>query len=125
VTGDDDDDYPRRGEIWLVYTPNLPDDPHQLRPALIVSEDIRNRVRDHVVVVPIFSGGRIGPTRIPVRSGTGGLTKDSVIFTEEITTLHRDFVTDGPVGPVVSPSLLGRVIRGIRRALGEVVPEPS
>jgi mRNA interferase MazF len=120
-----DDEYPRRGEIWLVETPDQPDDPHQPRPALIISENVRNRLADDVIVVPIFSAGRPGPTRVPIRARTGGLPKDSVLFCEEITTLHRDFLVDGPLGGVVSPALLGRVVRAIRRAIGEVMPEPS
>jgi mRNA-degrading endonuclease toxin of MazEF toxin-antitoxin module len=120
-----DVDYPRRGEVWLVETPNLPDDPHQPRPALIVSEDVRNRLRDHVIVVPIFSAGRLGPTRVALRTGQGGIDHESVLFCEEITTLHREFLVDGPLGQPVSPSIVGRVNRAIRRALGESVPEPS
>jgi mRNA-degrading endonuclease toxin of MazEF toxin-antitoxin module len=122
---DHDDDSPRRGEVWMVETPNLPTDPHQPRPGLIVSEDHRNESLDHVIVVPIFSSRRIGPTRVPIRSGAGGIEHDSVLYCEEVTTLHHDFIVDGPLGPPVSLSLLGRVNRAIRRALGEVVPEPS
>lgn len=122
---DSDDESPHRGEIWLVETPNLPYDPHQPRPALIVSDDRRNQTLDHVIVVPCYSSRRLGPTRVPLRSGTGGIIHDSVLYCEEVMTLHRDFLVDGPLGPPVSPSLLGRVNRAIRRALGEVVPEPS
>lgn len=121
---EDDARFPRRGEIWLVDTPNQPKDPHQPRPALIVSEDVRNRLTDDVIVVPIFSSGRLGPTRVPIRAGSGGLPKDSIAFCEEVTTLHHDVLADGPLGPPVSPVILGRVVRAIRRALGEVVPEP-
>jgi hypothetical protein len=39
---------PRRGEIWLVYTSGQPDDPHQPRPALVVSANVRNRLSDDV-----------------------------------------------------------------------------
>src|SRR5437868_14777893 len=44
---------------WL--TPR-PADPHQLRFVLVVSADVRNRAREHVVVVPIFSTSNLGPT---------------------------------------------------------------
>src|SRR5438067_1726655 len=54
----DGEGYPRRGEIWFVETPNQPDDPHQPRPALIISANVRNRLADDVIVVPIFSRGR-------------------------------------------------------------------
>ena len=115
---------PRRGEIWLVHTPGQPDDPHQPRPALVVSEDIRNRLTDDLVVVPIFSAGRLGPTRVPIAAGTGGIAHDSVLFCEEITTIDRDFLPAGPLGPLVTDSLLRQAPRAMRRALGEVIPEP-
>jgi mRNA-degrading endonuclease toxin of MazEF toxin-antitoxin module len=118
-------DYPRRGEIWLVDTPNQPDDPHQPRPSLIVSENRRNLVTSTVMIVPIFSSARSGPTRVPIRAGTGGIFHDSVLACEQLATLSKKFVVDGPLGESVSPSFMGRVNRAIRRALGETVPEPS
>lgn len=120
-----DEDFPRRGEIWLVDTPNQPDDPHQPRPSLIVSVDARNQRSPTVVIVPIFSAARPGPTRVPIRAGIGGIIHDSVLACEQLATLHKMFVVDGPLGEAVPPSLLGRVNRAVRRALGEVVPEPS
>jgi mRNA-degrading endonuclease toxin of MazEF toxin-antitoxin module len=109
----------------MIETPHRPDDPHQPRPALIVSEDTRNRRRDSVIVVPIFSSGALGPTRVPVRAGSNGLPHDSILFGEEVAALDKMFLVDGPLGDTVSLSLLGRVNRAIRRALGEVVSEPS
>jgi len=109
----------------MVDTPNQPDDPHQPRPALVVSEDIRNRWRDHAIIVPIFSAGRLGPTHVAIRAGQGGIEHDSVLFCEEVATLHRVFFAGGPLGSTVAPTLLGRVNRAIRRSLGEVVLEPS
>jgi len=58
---------------------------------------------------------------LPARSS--GLRRNSVIFCEEITTIDRDFLARGPVGSL-SPKLMEAVVRSIRRAIGEVVPEP-
>lgn len=115
---------PRRGEIWNVDTPNQPSDPHQPRPALVISADERNRTEDDVVVVPIFSRGAIGPTHVPIRAGVGGLAHDSVIFCEEISTLDLEFLREGPLGGSVPDSLLQRVVRAVRIAIGDV-PMPS
>ncbi len=109
---------PRQGDIWYAYTPGQPDDPHQPRPTLVISEDIRNRRADDVIVVPIFSGGRRSPTRVPIPSGTGGLPHDSVLFCEEVTTIDRDFLGDGPLGPPVSAAVLERVVVAILIAVG-------
>lgn len=116
---------PRRGEIWFVYSPGQPADPHQPRPALVISDDIRNRLTNRCIVVPIFSAGRIGPTRVPVAQHVGGLEHDSVLLCEEITTISYEFLSDGPIGSPVPASLLDQVIRGVQRALGEVVVEPG
>lgn len=111
---------PLRGEIWDVYTPGQPTDPHQPRPALVVSVDERNQVEDDVLVVPIFTRGEPGPTHVPIRGGTGGLDHDSVIFCEEITTLDLEFLAAGPLGDPVPESLLRQVVRAVRIAVGDV-----
>jgi len=116
---------PRRGEIWFVHTPGRPDDPHQPRPALVVSADVRNALRDHVIVVPAFSTGRPGPTRVVLPAGVGGLDHHSVLFCDEVTTLHHGFLSERPAGPPVPGRVLKEVVRAIRRALGDVVPEPE
>ena len=105
-------------------TPGQPDDPHQPRPALVISENVRNRLRDDLVVIPVFSSGRLGPTRVALTAGTGGLPHDSILFCEEPTTIDRDFLARGPLGSTVPPELMDKVLRAVRRALGEVVPEP-
>jgi hypothetical protein len=43
-----------------------------------------------------------------------------VLVCEEITTLAEDFFEGGPLGSRVPDALIARVIRGVRRALGEV-----
>ena len=106
----------------MVYTPGQPDDPHQPRSALVVSEDVRNRLRDDLIVVPLFSRGKLGPTRVPMPGG-GGHRTSGVLFCEEITTIDRDFLYRGPLGPRLSRPVLDAVLRAVRRALGEVIPE--
>ena len=109
---------PRRGEVWLAYTPGQPADPHQPRFVLVVSADVRNRARDHVMVVPIFSTGNLGPTRLIISAEGTGLRYDSVLFCEELTTIDKTFLEDGPRGRV-APELLDQVVLAVRRALGD------
>ena len=115
---------PRRGEVWYAYIPGQPDDPHQPRPVLVVSSETRNRNADDVMVVPLFTNGGLGPTRVALEAGVGGMEHASVLFCEELTTLVHGFFVDGPLGPRVAESLLDRVVRSVRRALGEIVLEP-
>lgn len=114
---------PRRGEIWSVLVPGQPDDPRQPRPALVISEDVRNELTDDVIVVPIFSRGAPGPTRVALPAGSGGIAREGVLFCEEITTIDRDFLRRGPLGLPVDDEVLDRTCRAIRRAIGELVPE--
>lgn len=57
--------------------------------------------------------------------GAGGIRHDSVLFCEEITTIDREFLIDGPLGDLVPDDVLDEVLRAVRRALGEAVPEVS
>ena len=79
-------------------------------------------MRDDLIVVPVFSAGQRGPTHVRLPASASGLRHDSVIFCEEITTIDRDFLSRGPIGNL-SPKLMEAVVRGVRRALGEVVSE--
>lgn len=108
----------------MAYTPGQPDNPHQPKPVLVISEDVRNRLRDDVIVVPAFSKGRLGPTRVSLQKGAGGISRDSVLFCEEVTTIDRDFLQRGPLGRPVASEALAAVVRAVRRAIGEVVPQP-
>ena len=107
----------------MVYTHSQPD-PHQPRPALVLSDDVRNRLTDDVIVVPIFSTGRVGPTRVMLGSAAGGLRRGGFVYCEEITTIDRQFLHRGPLGPRLPSHVLEAVVRAVRRAVGEVLPEP-
>jgi mRNA-degrading endonuclease toxin of MazEF toxin-antitoxin module len=115
---------PRQGEIWYVNFPNQPNDPHQPRRALVISENVRNFSPDvdDYTVIPIFSEGALGPTRVQLSEGIGGIDHDSVLFCEEITTLFEEFFGDGPAGPPVPRAIIEEVQRAVRRSLGELVP---
>jgi mRNA-degrading endonuclease toxin of MazEF toxin-antitoxin module len=91
----------------------------------VISVDVRNALRDHVIVVPLFSAGRPGPTRVALPAPLGGLDHDSVLFCDEVTTLHHEFMSERPLGAPVPGRILRDVVKAVRRALGDVVPEPG
>ena len=72
----------------------------------------------------MFSRGRLGPTRVSIPSRTSRMAADGVLFCEEITTIDRDFLADGPLGPPIDRRRMDEVVRAIRRAVGETLPEP-
>ncbi|MGH8059092.1 MAG: type II toxin-antitoxin system PemK/MazF family toxin, partial [Candidatus Entotheonellia bacterium] len=87
--------YPRRGEIYLVTLPGQPSDP-KARPALVVSMDVRNRLANDVIVVPLSTTLRPAPTHVSIPVGEGGLRQTSVAKCEQIRTLDQSFLIRGP-----------------------------
>jgi mRNA-degrading endonuclease toxin of MazEF toxin-antitoxin module len=84
----------------------------------VISENTRNRRSDDVIVVPIFSTGRASPTHVTLEAGVGGVPQASILFCEELATLDRDFLHDGPLGPGVPASMLEETVNAIIIAVG-------
>ena len=112
--------YPRRGEIYLVRLPAQPKDKKQ-RPALIVSMDVRNRLADDVIVVPISTTLRPSPTHVELFKGEGGLKKTSMAKCEQITTLDKSFLIRGPFSGTINQIKMTEVEKAIKRAIGIVI----
>ena len=111
------DSYPRCGEIYLVQIPNKPKD-QKNRPALIVSLDVRNRLADDVIAVPLSTTLRQAPTHVLIEKGNGGLHKDSMAKCEQITTLDKSLLVRGPFAGKLSQEILKEVLKAIMNALG-------
>ena len=112
--------HPRRGEIYLVRLPGQPKDTTP-RPALIVSMDVRNRLANDVVVVPISTTLRTSPTHVELPKGEGGLDQTSMAKCEQITTLDKCFLIRGPFSGRISPLKMTEVEKAIQRAIGIVI----
>ena len=112
--------YPRKGEFYLVKPPGQPKD-SKPRPALIVSLDVRNRLANDVIVVPLSTNLRTSPTHVELREGEGGLDRTSMAKCEQITTLDKSFLIRGPFSGTISPVRMTEVERAIQRAIGIVV----
>ncbi len=113
--------YPRRGEIYLVTLPGHPADP-KARPALIVSMEVRNRLANDVIVVPLSTTLRPAPTHVKLPAGEGGLRETSVAKCEQITTLDKSFLIRGPFAGAVRAALMQEIEKAIQRAIGIPVP---
>ncbi len=112
--------YPIRGEIYLVRLPGQRKD-NKPRPALIVSLDVRNRLANDVIVVPISTTLRTSPTHVELTEGEGGLDLASMAKCEQITTLNKSFLVRGPFSGTISPMMMTEIERAIQRAIGMVI----
>lgn len=108
---------PRRGEIYLVQLPGHPSDTKN-RPALVVSLDVRNRLANDVMVVPISTTLGPAPTHVELPAGEGGLQATSMAKCEQITRLDKSFLLRGPFAGIITPSLMEEIEKAIQRAIG-------
>ena len=109
--------YPRRRHIYLVTLPGHPADP-KARPALVVSMDVRNRLANDVIVVPLTTTLRPAPTHVELAAGEGGLRETSMAKCEQVTTLDKSFLIRGPLAGAVSEALMREIEKAIQRAIG-------
>jgi len=112
--------YPRRGEIYLVRLPGHPSDTKD-RPALVVSLNVRNRLANDVIVVPLSTTLRLAPTHVELPAGEGGLKETSMAKCEQVTTLDKSFLIRGPFAGTINTSLMREVEKAIQRAIGIVI----
>ena len=109
--------YPKRGEIYLVTLPGHPED-SKARPALVVSLDVRNRLANDIIVIPISATTRMSPTHVELHKGEGGLDQTSTAKCEQISTLDKSFLIRGPFSGTIRPSKMAEVEMAIKRAIG-------
>ncbi len=112
--------YPRRGEIYLVRLHGRSTD-NKPRPALIISLDVRNRLANDVIVVPISTTLRASPTHVELAEGEGGLDLTSMAKCEQITTLNKSFLIRGPFSGTISHIMMTEIERAIQIAVGIVI----
>src|SRR3990170_944784 len=84
---------PRRGEIWFARLPSDPLDKNP-RPVVIVSLDARNQHprAETVLIVPLSTTLREGPTHISLRPGDTGLAEACMLQAENISTIRKDIL---------------------------------
>jgi mRNA-degrading endonuclease toxin of MazEF toxin-antitoxin module len=106
--------FPRRGEVWLV---NFPDDP-KLRPALIVSPDVRNEFANSVLAVPITTNLRPSPTHVGLPAGAGGISQESMARCENVSYIHKSRLGRAPLKGTLSAAIMRDIERCLLRSLG-------
>ena len=107
---------PKRGQIWWVKFPQYPSDPHQPRPAIVVSSDGRNEHSNKVQVVPLSSKQNGHPMNYEMPRGHSGLPYDGVAKCGDLTAVDKVMLVKGPVG-ATSKEVVDAVVALAQRAL--------
>ena len=81
----------KRGEIYYVdWTPGRGSEQMGVRPALIVQNDVGNRVSSSTIVAAISTLRRIPyPFQAAITSEESGLPRDSVVKCEQLLTIDQ------------------------------------
>ena len=108
---------PRRGQIYLVTLPGHPAD-SKARLALVVPMDVRKRLANDMIGVPLTTTLRPAPTHVRIPAGEGGLRETSMAKCEQVTTLDKSFLIRGPFAGAISAALMRDVEKAIQRAIG-------
>lgn len=76
---------PKAGEVWdVLFDPQFGREQRGLRPALVISNDEFNALRnDLYIVVPITGSDRGLPFHVRIAAATAGLTKPSFIMCDQ------------------------------------------
>jgi mRNA interferase MazF len=84
-------DHPRRGEVWLVnFDPAMGSEIQKTRPALVIQNDIGNRVSEVTIVGAITTTvKRNYPFQVHLPAGEGGVTADSFVTLNQIRSVDR------------------------------------
>jgi mRNA-degrading endonuclease toxin of MazEF toxin-antitoxin module len=104
----------------LVRLPGHPSDTKD-RPALVVSLDVRNRLANDVIVVPLSTTLRLAPTHVELPAGEGGLKETLMAKCEQVTTIDKSCLIRGPFAGTINTSLMREVEKAIQRAIGIVI----
>ena len=111
---------PKRGEVWLVsFDPTLGAEIRKTRPALILQNDIANRVSPITIVAAITSrldDARLYPTEVRLAPPEGGLTADSVVLLNQLRSVDKRRLVRR-LGRI-KPGTLGNVERALEISLG-------
>ena len=97
-----------RGTIyWVQLDPAVGGEIKKTRPALIVSNGQNNQATSMVTVVPITSNARpFGPFEVHLEAGDGGLKKPGKLKANQVRTINKKHLVDGPLGAALSDSLM-------------------
>ncbi len=110
----------RRGDIFTVdLEPARGSEQGQVRPALVIQNDIGNQYSPTVIVAAITSGSHSQfDVNVPVKAPEGGLHNDSLILLNQIRTVDKTRL--GRYWGRVSVQAMAQVDEAVKISLGLV-----
>ena len=105
----------KRGEIYYAtLDPTICSEIAKLRPVLIVSNDINNRVATTITILPITSNvTKVYPFEVALSAADSGLPKASKIQAQQIRTIAKQRIRGDVIGSL-SLSLMELVDTAIK-----------
>ena len=105
----------KRGEIYYAtLDPTIGSEIAKLRPVLIVSNDINNRVATTITILPITSNvTKVYPFEVALSPADSGLSKASKIQAQQIRTIAKQRIRGNVIGSL-SLSLMQLVDTAIK-----------
>ena len=91
------------------------------RPVLVVSLDIRNKLANDIIVVPLSTNLRLAPTHVLLQKGEGGLSKPSMAKCEQVTTIDKSLLIKGPFAGRISDERMNKIEKAIMVAIGVII----
>ena len=113
--------FPKRGEVYVVdFDPVLGSEIAKTRPAVVIQNDVGNRVSPITIVAAFSSqiGQSLYPFEVIVRAPEGGLTLDSTVRLNQIRTVDKSRL--GKRLGKVTPVTMGAIDTAIKISLGLV-----
>jgi mRNA interferase MazF len=81
---------PRRGELWIVdFSPGRGSEHRGIRPALVIQNDVGNEFAATTIVVTVTTAVRQYPVTVPLKSGEGGLMRESTVNAAQMLTVDK------------------------------------
>jgi mRNA interferase MazF len=108
----------KRGDVyWADLIPRSGSEQTGRRPVVVISHDGFNQIPAwrSIIVVPVSSQSKRGPTVVALPASVAGLPKPSVAVCHQVTTLDRSKLTKR-IG-ALPPEMLGELETGLKAAM--------
>ena len=105
---------------WSIFSadlnPVIDSEQGGTRPILVISDETYNSVMPVVTILPLTSlkeGRRVYPNEVLVSTGTGNLSRDSIVLAHQIRTISKQRLGEA-IGTISESSIQDSIKEAIR-----------